>query len=679
MEVNTMLLLTCFAMMISKVVLAGEQWPGDSDACPGNCECTTGIITCTNLKTLPQIPHGTHTAILTKCHIPTLEDNSFKNMTNITSLKMRHLNMDGQVAIKQNAFIGLDNLQELEISSTFLLIPSGKIDAFDSLVNLKSLNLSGAELMGIDAQQILKNITRLEILDLSHNMIATLTVDLSDNLQHLVHVNLAVNAFASIDDAVNVFNKSTDLQYLDLSAALWRRPGSIAIDKLGPVFLTFTKPLVLKLNSALIPKIENDFFDNAQTISELYFTDCRIELIAENTLKKLSPIKTLDISKNPQLTMKILFSSLKEVDISELIFQDNQFDIEIDMDLVLLLENTSLEILDLSHGQLRTISPEAFSPLTKLTELDLSYNQIRTVTKLGEFLKMKTLNLQHNQLKSLDTNTFNQLYNIESLYLNDNLLKDVDENALYNMGKLEILDLSNNNITVLPDNFFFSMLNLKTLKLSQALRLKEQSKWNKVFASLWRLETLLVQNNGITGLHADTFQYLKTLQELDISGNELQLLPVGLFNTAGSTLQSVKANRNLIKTIDVKVFDKLNNLTLLDVSMNPFNCVCELGEFAGWIVNNSVVFDSNQTQCLTPASLQNTTVSKYAFEIPMNCYVINTPDLPVGFVVLFVFFILIGLLAVGLVFYLVRNRIKTVLSPESKIRYGAINDTDADL
>ncbi|CAH1797113.1 unnamed protein product [Owenia fusiformis] len=670
MELSSFALIT---YSVAVVILGRVQ----SEDCPSSCTCVASTITCENIATLPRIPPGIDTVILTNCHIQTLEDNYFKNVSsNVTSLTMRRLNMDKDVAIKSHSFDGLDHLQKLELTSTRLNAEIGIIEAFSPLVNLRYLNLSGNALGASDINRILKNMAQLETLDLSKNWIDGLDESLSKNFHHMVHVNLAENEFIDLDSAVNVFNFSTNLQYLDFSAALYLKQG---IYKLGPVFKQFLNPITLNLSDNMINDINDEFFENGNIILELYLRSGDIQSVSKNAFRKLSPIKVLDFSNNKAVKLDDLFLCLKNMNISQLIIQETSTEMDITMELVTNLESTDMRRLDLSHGQISTIKALAFSPLTDLNELDLSLNKIHSIAKdsFQGLNKLRVLRLQHNKLSALDMSTFDDLYTIQSLSLNDNLLLDIDEYLLVNTGDLVELDLSNNNIAFLHDNFFYMATYMRILRLNRALKSTKHSNWRKLLKNMIHLETLLIQDNEITSIQVDSFQNLASLRYVDISGNKLEVLPVGLFDGPTSTIESINANSNLIKTIDYKLFYKLDNLTYLDLSVNRFDCTCNLADFASWMVNNSaIIINGTHTKCFTPESLKNTPVMIYANQTA-NCYIVHPAELAVGYVVVFVVFILVGIFAMALVFYIVRRYFKN--ASRSQNRYETVQGADDDI
>ena len=107
---------------------------------------------------------------------------------------------------------------------------------------------------------------------------------------------------------------------------------------------------------------------------------------------------------------------------------------------------------------------------------------------------LQELWLNSNKLKSLEANIFSQMPNLRMLYLNSNQLELVYfADYIY---PLKFLNLNNNKLS-----------QLKILKSSRS-KIIGYFKYNISINSIWKLETLLIENNGITELPKLPFQNL---------------------------------------------------------------------------------------------------------------------------------------------------------------------------
>ncbi|CAH1781840.1 unnamed protein product [Owenia fusiformis] len=638
--------------------------------CPKHCQCYHATVACTGVPSIPILPDGTEKLLMFDCTIRTVNNETFQGLPrNITSVILKNLNApdhEGTVFIEYRAFTGLENIQELEMSQMSLQLYEAH-EAFYPLWNLHLLNMSDNNLVNKDVFPMLYNISHLETLDLSHNWITSLQPNIATKLLQLRHLNLNGNQFKSLEAITQGVYLATKLQFLDIGSALNMQHQ--VIFKLNALKY-FTQLETLILNGNYLNYLENDFFENcSQSLSRIYFRGCYILRIDTNVFEKISPIELLDFSES-LVPIEIVLNSLKNVNISELIFQNyfNYHEMEITLELMALLEKSGVRKIDFSGGAVKTIGQLAFSPLVHLTELHMQRNSIHFIGKdaFKGLIKLKILYLQNNHLSVLPEGIFSDLYSLTLLKLNSNNLLGVDENLFLHSTLLEELDLSDNSIADMPDNLLSGLLNMNILSLAKSLKSMKQTKWRDQLLGMRKLQKLNLRGNGITTLDVDSFQNLESLSYLDISGNRLQTIPVGIFDTARTELRVIYAQNNLITTLDARLFKQLH-LTNLDISVNPFNCECKLAGLAEWIFNNSIILNSTHTKCFTPQSLRNTPLYRYANQTA-NCNIPHGYTLPAGYIVLFVLLILVAMVTTGATYLKCKRR-----QSEARIEYGAIN------
>ena len=149
------------------------------------------------------------------------------------------------------------------------------------------------------------------------------------------------------------------------------------------------------------------------------------------------------------------------------------------------LENNTLSIID------RNDLSERFEKLNRLTYLNLALNKFNYIPDLFGLSQLKTLslesnslesadllfrrqlpeslvylNLNKNELKQIDQESFGHLKNLQYLHLASNYISQISEDAFENLVKLLYLDLSNNCLRHIPSKIFYSLLNLEILDLS---------------------------------------------------------------------------------------------------------------------------------------------------------------------------------------------------------------------
>ena len=88
----------------------------------------------------------------------------------------------------------------------------------------------------------------------------------------------------------------------------------------------------------------------------------------------------------------------------------------------------NITVLDLTHNNITVLKTDSFSNLTHLRELRLSHNNLRDIQN-GSFnglVNMEILSLSSNCLTQLKPETFSGLTSIKRLLLDDNRLPSID-------------------------------------------------------------------------------------------------------------------------------------------------------------------------------------------------------------------------------------------------------------
>ncbi|XP_017264540.1 vasorin [Kryptolebias marmoratus] len=280
------------------------------------------------------------------------------------------------------------------------------------------------------------------------------------------------------------------------------------------------------------------------TTQHLYIFQNNILTLSQDDFKDLKELVTLDLSQNelaeiPDRVFESL-SKLKNLDISANsithISKDSFFGL------------VQLERLYLYGNRIQSIHWEAFEGLEMLLELKLRGNQLTSLPSLN-FPRLLLLDLSHNNIPTLGPSDLHTP-NLEALQLVSLGLTSVDEDVITSLRNLHELDLSGNKLNEVP----------------QALRQD----------SLKGLIKLSLASNPLLELRVEDFQKLVGLQELDLSGLNLQGFSEGFF----------------------KSFPKLMHLA---VAENPFNCQCPLAWFPAWLKEKKVNLKGPEiTRCHFP-------------------------------------------------------------------------------
>lgn len=280
------------------------------------------------------------------------------------------------------------------------------------------------------------------------------------------------------------------------------------------------------------------------TTQNLYIFQNGIDTLSQDDFKGLGELELLDLSQNELTEIPDgvfgMLSKLKNLDLSSnhiTHIQKHSFS-----------GLVQLERLYLHENRIQSIHLEAFEGLEMLLELKLQGNQLSSLPSL-HFPRLLLLDLSHNNIPSLGPSDL-QTPHLEALKLASLQLTSVDEDLIASLGNLHNLDISENQLTEVP----------------QALKQD----------SLKGLIKLSLAGNPLGELRLEDFQKLSGLQELDLSGLNLQGFPQSF----------------------LQMFPRLIHLTAAE---NPFNCLCPLAWFPDWLNEREVILRRPEdTRCHFP-------------------------------------------------------------------------------
>ncbi|CAB1431226.1 unnamed protein product [Pleuronectes platessa] len=293
------------------------------------------------------------------------------------------------------------------------------------------------------------------------------------------------------------------------------------------------------------------------------------------------------------------------------------------------LRNSSVLILDLSKNRIFALQRGVFSPLRDVVNIDLSQNRVNRIDRNAfEGLQghLASLNLSHNLLGELYSDTFASLSNLRVLDLSHNHIGALGHSAFRGLPRLRVLDLTGNALRDL--GFPAALPRLDHLLLRDNLLTHSSMRSVPRFAG--NVVHLDVKNNRITDL-ANVYTFLtrlKRLQRLSYGGNSIRwCVPsaqagpndLQVLDLHSSSLQSVWAqgkclnlfdklgkvialdlNSNALQALPQGIFKGLtsvvqmdlssNSLTFLDLKMNRFHCDADLRGFLSWLNKTNVTF-----------------------------------------------------------------------------------------
>ena len=356
-------------------------------------------------------------------------------------------------------------------------------------------------------------------------------------------------------------------------------------------------------------QLPKKLFRDLSSVIELGFDSCKFVKLVENSfdglsgLKKLSistknsqwgPVKVLEVQQSAMHGLKQL-TTLELTDSNIRIIPDGFF-----------CPLSNLQVLNLTRNRIRSTEnlgfsgDECISALKEISTLDLSWNELRVIPEnwaVSKLRRLQHLNIQHNNISELSSETLTGLnalrtlnlsYNhidqipsglfssskeLREIFLQSNELYELPKGVFHQLAQLLVLDLSKNHLTShhINNETFVGLIRLVILNLSHNSLTRLDS---KTFKELYFLQELNLRNNSIGYIDENTFTPLYNLHELNLAENRLHTLNEKLFNGL-QVLSKLTLNNNLISIVELNVFKNCSDLKELDLSSNQLQDVPE--------------------------------------------------------------------------------------------------------
>nr|CAD7568569.1 unnamed protein product [Timema californicum] len=329
------------------------------------------------------------------------------------------------------------------------------------------------------------------------------------------------------------------------------------------IFINTTLLREISWRGSGIKKIQQNALRNLSILENLDLSNNEIESLFVKTFESLSALKVLNLTQNKLHDFPHgLFENLANLETLSL--NDNEFHV-IPFQIFAPLQN--LVTLDMSNNMMTSIENEFFMPNKKLKFINLNGNKLTKVHRAFTNMEnLEKIELSNNSLTDITRNVYEGLHNLLYLNLGGNLIKAISSDSFRDLNRLVWLNLSDNPIVEFPDKLFLTCSSLETLLLDQT---SLQELLSTDFKGLANLQSFSAKNN-IYLRKMDDFILNQTpkLQYIDISNNNLTLLP--------------------------KSMSKLEGITMLNMENNPWACDCRMLWFVEW----------SRKLNLTPSALQ---------------------------------------------------------------------------
>ncbi|XP_059183455.1 transforming growth factor beta activator LRRC33 [Centropristis striata] len=493
-----------------------------------------------NLSSVPAgLPENLEELQLNYNHIKTLQDASLLRYPSLISLSLARNSLE---KLETNTFQGTKLLQNLNLANNKLHIGYHETShALRTLPRLRALDLSQNELDDEMTATLLQNLTSLEYLNLSGNLLQRLDETSFRDLYQLKELDLQRNVMYELDGA---FDGNPKLQRLNL-----------AFNYL-PCLTDFhmTQLMVLNVSHNFIEWfISRQDLNDTFLLETLDLSDNR--LLFFPFLPSHSHVRNLYLDHNnirfyehladkntqPNSTKTVEFYNLKKYTgnvTAQLWDEDLHGDV------------SSLEILDLRVNQVEYF-PQGF--IQKMQTL----SRLRMCTNC-----LETLNLTSEQFSG-------SLYELD---VSNNRLNQIvaDGATLHTLGNLTYLNLSLNNIEELPSALFSSLPSLRSVDLSynsidiclpeEAESRTDNSSACAEWENIASLRQLYLQGCNLKTIPSSAFAGL-FLTHLELSDNPGLVVQQSI-QSLSRTLQHLGLANTHIEDVDLSHFQSLKSLNI---------------------------------------------------------------------------------------------------------------------
>ncbi|XP_011870617.1 PREDICTED: leucine-rich repeats and immunoglobulin-like domains protein 3 [Vollenhovia emeryi] len=514
-------------------------------------------------------------------------------------------NFPGLHALEKNAFANALDVESIVLSNNSLTSLPDFV--FSNLTKLKSLSLSNNQISNV--RNLFVGLENLQSLDISHNPVRhfgrghlfgltkSVRILTDGNILWSISTGAFANSFlketeeikrlAAMQEQGNLAKESEEKEQKVDKAAIITEPPDETFSERTRVKICRSDGVVISLEifSKDEELVEGCVQVPIDITMQVNLAELGIKAFQEDWYRLQSlPITSLDLTNNEiaeitRETLNNLPSSLTYVN-----FQGNK----IRRIWSQVIENDHLNVLNLRNNLIEEIEEGALAK-TNLHELYLAGNQLQslnfvyslpnTLTVLlangnhiisipdGAFSKFSRLNylyLDDNKIEALQNDAFQGLTSLLTLSLTGNGIRTIGPSAFRGLTTLQTLDLRHNSIRDLQKGTLAELIGLRQLNLANNKIAKAT-----LFADLAQsVDSLHLDHNEIDILEEGNFVQTPT-STLSLTGNRISNIMRGAFDLP--TLKDLYLNNNSLTTIEGDSYEGLSRLRRLWLSENQIS------------------------------------------------------------------------------------------------------------
>uniref|UniRef100_A0A8C6SSW7 Trophoblast glycoprotein-like n=1 Tax=Neogobius melanostomus TaxID=47308 RepID=A0A8C6SSW7_9GOBI len=220
----------------------------------------------------------------------------------------------------------------------------------------------------------------------------------------------------------------------------------------------------------------------------------------------------------------------------------------------------------------------------------------------------RTIIVTGNNIQRIEADSFTQLDNVTNIILSNNRISEMASHSFSALINLRFLDLSGNQLALIhPQALSIPGSPLQELNLSCAVfnfsaltDLTTALRWGGL-RGLLRLD---LSGNNLALLPPGMFSHLPNLQQLFLRNNSLVMVYSGTFSGTNN-LELLDLSNNAFRTFDADTLQelgKLGNIRIL-LGENPYTCSCEIRAFVIWLNESKADVDVESVRCTSPKKL----------------------------------------------------------------------------
>ncbi|GAB6024281.1 TOLL-like receptor [Chamberlinius hualienensis] len=450
----------------------------------------------------------------------------------------------------------------------------------------------------------LANMTKLKLLDLSHNQLTTIEENTFNQLIHLEKLLLSNNKLNQLPD--NSFDSLKSIQLLHLHSNKLINYPVWKLEKISITELTINNNpwncncifinsihTFLKTNWRIVPNInEINCVDGNKIFPASYYYSSKCFSPIQNCSIKCQLGKGL--SEIDKVSININCNDSNS-------FTHTNYDIDDIIKANCVYNYSFINEIEIEQSSIVELKTNFFCPIDFYNAKSLSIinNQLNDSSKLGfgdssncssmsncKFQTLETLILNGNPLKALKNNTFCHLTKLKYLHVSNCSLETIEADAFYNLAKLEFLNLNDNRLNKIPcmlnlnsllqlnitNNIINSIENMELYQILESIDLSFnniQTIKKNSYDTVRHLNFLNLSHNQITDLNK-SYIFLSRVLTLDLSHNQLKEID---YSNIPKGLLTLLLRGNLITDLRLNSFYNSLELTFIDLSRNKLQNV----------------------------------------------------------------------------------------------------------